>query len=259
MKSKVRLLPHVVPALCALLFSVNSTVLAQEKLTLKSADSRLSRIERVLDQTLLEQLQKVDSLQGEIRKLRGEIESLNYEVDKLTKRNSDLYADTDRRITDLEENEGSLDFLNPDGELSEDSIGGGFMDETALPAVGTETETAPAVFVEDRSKPVIPKAMAADFGNGPRPPTGVLRDTATQAEKPVIAVLTICWFVGKTTVQCVRLMNFWSVFRMGPILIMPGTGRVRQCMRNAVSILPCEILVLSLILSRRVQRCQMRV
>lgn len=174
----LRWFPRVAAALCVMLFSVSSAVLAQERVTLKTVDSRLSRIERVLDQSLLEQLQRVDSLQKEIRKLRGEIESLNYEVDTLTKRNSDLYADTDRRVTDLEESQGSLDFFGGEGGLSE----GGFMDETALPAAGGAIEAAPAVFV---AKPgnSIPKATAADFGNGPRPPTGALRDTATQAEK----------------------------------------------------------------------------
>lgn len=180
MNSNLRLVPSVAHFLCILLFSASSTVLAQERVTLKSVDSRLSRIERVLDQTLLEQLQKVDSLQTEIRKLRGEIESLSYEVDTLIKRNSDLYADTDRRITDMEENQGSLDFFSGEGGLSEGDLGGGFMDETAGGI--SETAAAPAVFVEKRSNP-IPKAAAADFGNGPRPPTGDLRDTATQAEK----------------------------------------------------------------------------
>lgn len=178
----LRWFPRVVPALCVMLFSVSSTVLAQERLTLKSVDSRLSRIERVLDQSLLEQLQRVDSLQKEIRKLRGEIESLNYEVDTLTKRNSDLYADTDRRVTDLEESQGSLDFFGDGGGLSEGDLSGGFMDETAQPAAGGSIEPAPAVFVATQGSS-IPKATAADFGNGPRPPTGVLRDTATQAEK----------------------------------------------------------------------------
>ena len=183
MTSKVSFLPKVASVLGALLLCVSGTVLAQEKVTLKTVDSRLSRIERVLDQSLLEQLQRVDSLQKEIRKLRGEIESLNYEVDTLTKRNSDLYADTDRRITDLEESQNSLDFLSADDGLSEDDLGGGFLDETALPAVGDSTQqAAPAVFVEKRGTS-IPQASAADFGNGPRPPTGTLRDTATQAEK----------------------------------------------------------------------------
>lgn len=182
MNSKVSWFPNVAPVLCLLLLSTSGTVLAQEKVTLKSVESRLSRIERVLDQSLLEQLQRVDSLQAEIRKLRGELESLNYEVDTLTQRNSDLYADTDRRITDLEENQNSLDFLSADGGLSEDGLGGGFLDETALPADTGSTESAPAVFVAERGSS-IPQASAADFGSGPRPPTGALRDTATQAEK----------------------------------------------------------------------------
>ena len=182
MNSKVNWFPNVAPLLCVLLLSTSGAVLAQEKVTLKSVDSRLNRIERVLDQSLLEQLQRVDSLQKEIRKLRGEIESLNYEVDTLTKRNSDLYADTDRRITDIEESQNSLDFLSSEGGLSEDGLDGGFLDETALPDAGAGTEPAPAVFVAKRGAS-IPQASAADFGNGPRPPTGVLRDTATQAEK----------------------------------------------------------------------------
>ena len=186
MNNKVSLIPKVVSVLCVVLLGFSSTVLAQEKVTLKTVDSRLKRIERVLDQSLLEQLQRVDSLQKEIRTLRGEIESLNYEVDKLTKRNSDLYADTDRRITDIEEAQSSLSLLGADGGLIEDDFGGGgLLDETAMPAEDDTTESlaAPAVFV---AKPggSIPKATAADFGSGgPQPPTGALRDTATQAEK----------------------------------------------------------------------------
>ncbi|MFK8078331.1 MAG: tol-pal system protein YbgF [Granulosicoccus sp.] len=172
-------------AVCALsvLFVFGSgTALAQDKLTLRSLDARLARIERVLDQSLLEQLQRVDSLQREIRSLRGEIESLNYEIDKVTKRNADLYADTDRRVTELEESQNSLDLLNAEAGLSEDDLsGGGFLDETAQAPTGI-TEDAPAVFVA-QPRASVPAANTADFGNGPRPPTGALRDTATQAEK----------------------------------------------------------------------------
>jgi len=170
----------------AAFLSVCTGALAQEKPTPKNLDVRLDRVERVLDQSLLEQLQRIDSLQREIRSLRGEIESLNYEVNTLTKRNSDLYADTDRRITDLEESQDSLGFLTADGELSEDGLGGaGLLDETLDGSFTDETaseEEPAAVFVPEPGTR-IPTANAADFGNGPRPPTGVLRDTATQAEK----------------------------------------------------------------------------
>jgi len=172
----------------------SGATLAQERTTLGTLDSRVSRIERVLDQSLLEQLQRVDSLQGEIRKLRGEIESLNNEIDTLTKRNADLYADTDRRVTELEESRDSLDFLNSEGGLSEGDLGGGgFLDETAQ--IGSGSTPAPAAVIVPQgggassgsrgSRPVasVPAPNLSAFGNGPRPPTGALRDTATQAEK----------------------------------------------------------------------------
>ncbi len=173
-------------ALCVTLLAISGVTIAQERPTLKNLDARLGRVERVLDQSLLEQLQRIDSLQREIRSLRGEIESLNYEVETLTKRNSDLYADTDRRITDLEESQDSLDFLSAEGGLSEDGLGGGFLDETADGGLGDETTApapAPAAVIVPERGTSIPTASAADFGNGPKPPTGALRDTATQAEK----------------------------------------------------------------------------
>ena len=163
---------------CALLFAQPG--LAQEKPTLNNLDSRLDRIERVMDQSLLEQLQRIDSLQQEIRGLRGEIESLNYELETLTRRNSDLYADTDRRITDLEEAQDSLGLLGGEGGLA----GSGLLDETDGGGLDeTGTGTAPAgVFVSEAGAS-IPFSNDADFGDGPRPPAGKLRDTATQAEK----------------------------------------------------------------------------
>lgn len=183
MPSLVTVSQKAVCALCVLFVFGSGAALAQDKLTLRSLDARLARIERVLDQSLLEQLQRVDSLQREIRSLRGEIESLNYEIDKVTKRSGDLYADTDRRITELEESQNSLDFLNAEAGLSEDDLsGGGFLDETAQPAASGGGAEAPAVFVAQQGASV-PSSNTADFGNGPRPPTGTLRDTATQAEK----------------------------------------------------------------------------
>lgn len=157
-------------AACLVLGS--ASVMAQEKPTLNNLDSRLDRVERIMDQSLLEQLQRIDSLQQEIRGLRGEIESLNYELETQKKRGSDLYADTDRRITDLEEAQDSMDLL-----AGEDGLGSGLLDETAI---GLD-ETAGVFVAEDGV--AVPFANDADFGDGPRPPTGALRDTATQAEK----------------------------------------------------------------------------
>ena len=190
---------HSIWMLCLLLLPIATPVVAQQKPTLSSLDSRLQRVERVMDQSLLDQLQRIDALQRENRALRGEIESLTYELNNIKKRNSDLYADTDRRITDLEDSQGQLDFLGGEGGLSEEGLGAGgslldetaggsFLDETAAPTgaasdAGIGTASAPAAVFVPEPGTAIPRPTAADFGDGPRPPSGALRDTATQAEK----------------------------------------------------------------------------
>ncbi len=154
---------------------------------LADVDVRVSRIERVLDQSMLEQFQRVDNLLQEIRGLRGEIETLTYELETSRKRNNDLYADTDRRVTDLEEIQGSLDLFDEDGSLAE----GAFLDETTGfldrtqqdgASAGSGSTTAAAVIVQEGG-PVIPVSNLDEFGSGPKPPTGALRETATNAEK----------------------------------------------------------------------------
>ncbi len=174
--SLARKQPGLVAA--ALLLSLSSSAFSQERQSIGTLDSRLSRVERVLDQSLLNQLQRVDALQREIRALRGEIESLNNELNTVKKRNTDLYNDTDRRITELE---SVNDALLEDG-LS--GFGGGSgLDETAIsPSIADETVGgSQGVFVSESS--ARRGNDLVDFGDGPAPPRGPLRDTATQAEK----------------------------------------------------------------------------
>lgn len=72
-------------------------------LTMQSLHQRLSRIERVMgNKVLLDLMQRVESLQAEIRELRGEIESQGFELQELKKRQRDLYLDTDRRLREVE-------------------------------------------------------------------------------------------------------------------------------------------------------------
>ncbi|MFK7891807.1 MAG: tol-pal system protein YbgF [Granulosicoccus sp.] len=172
--------------LSTLLFAsaLASPAFAQQAPSLESLDVRLDRVERVLDQSLLEQLQRVDALQREIRALRGELENVNYELNTVKRREADLYADTNRRLTDLEDSKSPGIMLDEEGvlipgALSDETVS--ILDETVSPAVSA-TEPEPAVFVRDPS-PAVVIPNIADFGDGPKPPTEALREAATNAEK----------------------------------------------------------------------------
>lgn len=191
-----------VTLLMLLLTSLSSPlVIAQDDAeALQSIDLRVSRIERVLDQSLLEQLKRVDSLQKEIRSLRGEVENLTHELETLRKRSSDLYANTDSRLSDLEDSQGSLDFFDEDGNPIEKAFSdetASFLDETAgdgsfLSESSPEVDTGSgestnaiggAAVIVSEGGPAIPVANLEEFGDGPTPPARALRETATNAEK----------------------------------------------------------------------------
>ncbi len=66
-------------------------------------DARVQRLERMLDnRVLIQLLQRLESLQQEVRELRGEIELQSNELVGIGKRNRDLYLDTDDRLQALE-------------------------------------------------------------------------------------------------------------------------------------------------------------
>lgn len=152
---------------------------AQERATLQTLDSRLERVERIMDQSLLSQLQRIDALQQELRELRGEIEKLNYALDRQSQRSTDLYSDTDQRLTDLEEARDAGELFGAD-DAGLDALEGDFGAEDGSGG-GDARAPAGAVIVPEGGRQTIP--AAADFGDGPRPPSGQLRDTATQTEK----------------------------------------------------------------------------
>ncbi len=162
-----------------LLFALTLAVLAttgqaqaQSRARLADVDARLQRVEKVLDQSLLELLQQIEGLQGEVRTLRGEIENLNNDIELLRKRNRDLYKDTDRRITDLEEVGSSSQLPSLSQELSEEPI-------APIP-----TDDQPVFVAEE---PEIPQPRTSTGGgSGPAPPVepvGANTRAASAAEK----------------------------------------------------------------------------
>lgn len=66
-------------------------------------DARLGRLETAMQQNpqLLGLLNEVEALKAEIAKLRGQAEVQVHQLDTLGKRQNDLYADLDQRISDL--------------------------------------------------------------------------------------------------------------------------------------------------------------
>ena len=68
-----------------------------------STSERLDRIERQLEgRGLIDLLNQLDKLQGDVQQLRGEIEVQNHQLEEMQRRQKDLYLDIDRRLRQLE-------------------------------------------------------------------------------------------------------------------------------------------------------------
>lgn len=66
---------------------------------IQALDARISRIENILqNQAALDLLKAVEDLKAEVSRLRGQDEVQSHQLDTLTKRQSDLYVDLDKRI-----------------------------------------------------------------------------------------------------------------------------------------------------------------
>lgn len=147
----------VLIALATSCMMLNATAgLAQEKVKLEDVNARLVRVERVLDQSLLELLQQVESLKREIRTLRGELENQTYELGNLRKRNRDLYLDTDQRITDLEDRAEEQSLLNQGADTS------GSIDELGLNTDDAAGQTPVFVTNDLEEEPDSSAALPAD-------------------------------------------------------------------------------------------------
>ena len=73
----------------------------QEQLMLLSEE--LSRVGRLVDnRAVIDMIQQVDQLAGEVSTLTGAIEQQTYELDGIKQRQRELYADIDRRLRNLE-------------------------------------------------------------------------------------------------------------------------------------------------------------
>jgi len=74
-----------------------------EQRTKSELESRVQRLERLLDsRTLLQMSERLDALQKEVQGLRGRVEELQHTVEGVRERQRDLYLDVDRRLSRME-------------------------------------------------------------------------------------------------------------------------------------------------------------
>jgi len=75
----------------------------QQGVNVEQLQQRVQRLENIIDSGQIAQLiQKINSLQQNLRDLRGQIETQSHRLDELRKRQRNLYSDLDRRLRDLE-------------------------------------------------------------------------------------------------------------------------------------------------------------
>ncbi|MBF0471089.1 MAG: tol-pal system protein YbgF [Gammaproteobacteria bacterium] len=74
----------------------------------ETVEQRLSRLERMQDsKMMIELLDRVDTLQREVRELRGTIEEGDHALNGIKKRQRELYLDIDQRLSRLERERSS--------------------------------------------------------------------------------------------------------------------------------------------------------
>ena len=90
------------------------------EIRLRDLESRMQRIERVLDnQSLLNLARQVQEIEEAQRQMRGEIEELRHNVESSGERQRDLYLDVDKRLQALESRgvPSSASSADPTGQL----------------------------------------------------------------------------------------------------------------------------------------------
>jgi tol-pal system protein YbgF len=108
MGTPMHVLRHAAAACAAAaLLSACATTPPEEdpvQIRLGDLDTRLGRVERVVNnQSLVDLGRRLDALEAEVRALRGTTEELQNGAEGVRRQQRDLYADLDRRLTQLEQ------------------------------------------------------------------------------------------------------------------------------------------------------------
>jgi len=105
MRVDARWFRYLVPAVLSAAVALPAFAADQQQqgVNVQQLQQRVQRLENIIDSGQLAQLiQKVNSLEQDIRNLRGQIQTQAHRIDELRKRQRNLYADLDRRLRNLE-------------------------------------------------------------------------------------------------------------------------------------------------------------
>ena len=101
----------VIKLLVAFILMLLSTIATADKVTdakIGALDTRMQRIERVVDNQALVKLSKrIETLQREVQELRGENERLAHELNTLKTRQREQYLNVDRRLQSSTDTKGA--------------------------------------------------------------------------------------------------------------------------------------------------------
>ena len=82
--------------------------------TANDINARLERMEKILDNNaLLDLLELLEALKQDLNTLRGELEVQSHTIDQLTKKQRELYVDTDRRLQRVESSDRPVTVAEP--------------------------------------------------------------------------------------------------------------------------------------------------
>lgn len=101
----------------------------------ESVEQRLERVERLVNsQSLLEMLERLDSLQMEVQQLRGQMEEQQHTIDGLKSRQRELYLDIDRRLSRSKREGGGGAVAPSSGGVPVQNLTAAPQDASAAPA-----------------------------------------------------------------------------------------------------------------------------
>lgn len=124
----------------------------------ENLEQRLARLERMVNsQSLLEMLDRIDTLQREVALLRGQVEEQQHTIEGLESRQRELYMDVDRRLLQVER-EGSASAAAISSQPLATAPEG---DSTPLTAAAGSTHPQTTVGVD--GTPGKPEASAEDL------------------------------------------------------------------------------------------------